>query len=351
MFCENCGSELPEGALFCNECGSRQSQTEALQRETADREVQMPVMKTGQTAEAGHKSKVLSIIFSILIVLAGISVGLILMVRSAVSEKAVDNLVNNLDFAELEVGFMEDADKSETLPEMLVDVVQDNYKGSKSKKDIEKDMEKLLNKKFVKKFVSKKLNAYVEDLFYKTGKGVIEAEELADLLADNIDEIRELTGFMMSESEISYILDEMEKDDALEATDLSRYRRKSPVTFALIKNMLSYWMAAIWVILAILLTAGIFLVQDDKRKGLSQMGINLAVTGIIDLILGVCTGLTASILNSNINLGMNFWKELFAPAMRMGIIVGIIFAAAGVILYVIYVVTGKTGPQKMVKRY
>lgn len=351
MFCENCGSELPEGALFCNECGSRQNQTEVPQQETAGIEVQEPVKKAGQPATAGHKSRVLSVIFSILIVLAGISVGLILMVRSALSESAVDNLVNDLDFAELEVGFMEDADRSETLPELLVDVVQDNYMGRKSKKDIEKDMEKLLNKKFVKKFVSKKLNAYVEDLFHETGDGVIETEELEDLLVDNIDEIYELTGFTLNEMEINYILAEMEKDDALEATDLSKYRRKSPVTFFLIKNMFSYWMAAIWVILSILFTAGVFLVQNEKRKGLSQMGINLTVIGIIDFILGICTGLTASILNSNINLGMNFWKALFAPAMRMGIIVGIIFAVVGIILYMIYIITGKTGSQKIAKRF
>lgn len=292
------------------------------------------------TAADKRGGRVLSVIFCILIVLIGIWCSVIFLVRHVCSEDVIDSVVKEIDLSRIEVGFLtEDGDKIK-LAEYISDYADDMFPIPWS----EDDVEELLNQKFIKNFAADKVNDYVRDLFYETGEGEIKASELERLLKKHEDDIYEITGIHLLEDDFTYMVEMMKQENTLENTALSVYRDENPGTFSLMKNLFSYWMLSLLLILVALLIFGIFLIQGKKLNGFCYLGISLVVTGVANLLTSLfIADSLAKKMERSMELGLKFWRSLFSPIQKASVSLGLFLTVPGVICILVYVVTKMVG--------
>lgn len=347
MFCTNCGAAISEDAAFCEKCGAPVAVQKPEPEEIEKAEKKKKPEKTKAVKEKAEKTKpektksekpksgftVLSVILCILIVLAGSLANVIFLARHALSEESVENLVKNFDLSDLKMGFTGEEFSSLTLSEYLVENQNNFYM-----LDIPEDkIEELLNEKFIQKFLSKKVKAYIEDLFYETGEGVVKVKELQKLWMDNADKIYEITRAKWSEQELRLTLERMEEEGFLDVLDLSVYRDYNPGPFLLVKYLFSYWMGIALLIVAILLSVSIFLVQRRTARGLSFMGSILIVIGLFNLLAGILGNTFSSLLNRRISLGHSFWKLIFESVRTAEFITAAVLISSGIISWAVYI--------------
>lgn len=128
-------------------------------------------------------------------------------------------------------------------------------------------------------------------------------------------------------------------EELLDQTDLSLYREENPQVFLLIRCFASYWMAAIFLLLAILLVAGMIALQDRKVRCLIYLGVDMFLIGVANLATGIVTNSLVSLLNRSVGLGRSFWRALFSPVQWRGMIQGGVFVAVGVVFCLVYILT------------
>lgn len=331
MVCEKCGNMIQAGEKFCMKCGNSMEPEQQLNKTYEEKKMQVESEAEGSAGGKGG-SKVLSVMLCILIVLLGVSASTIFVVRHAVSEEEVENLVDEVDISEIKVGFLMGGSKTTTLAETVSGFGQKYFDNALTSKDAAK----IMDEKFIRKFVSKKLNDYVEDIFYETGDGIIEEDELESLLEKNAEKMQEITGLYFGEEEISFLMKEMQTDDALKNTDLSAYRDENPAPFSLVKNLLSYWLMSLFLILAVLLIVYIFYLQKKKIKGFFYLGVSVIAVGVTEFVLAALVSRLGVELNGTISFGRKFWQLLFEPVRTMGTSIGIVLVIAGIVCLLIY---------------
>ncbi|MCM1541311.1 MAG: zinc ribbon domain-containing protein [Blautia sp.] len=357
MFCEECGNQIPENVTFCPKCGHG---IEGAAAPVPAAPVQPLPMRpaeasadgvSGKKAAGGNLGTVLPIVFCVLIALLGIWISVIYLVRHVTSEKVIDGVVEEVDLSKIEVGFLTDDDEDMKLAEYISEYAGHIFPIPWS----EDQVKKILKEEFIRDFAVEKVNDYVRDLFYATGDGVIEADELKSLLGKkkNNDAIYAITDVHLTDDDLAYLVEIIEDEDLLENTDLSEYRHDNPGMFSMIKNMFSYWMLVLLLIVALALAVGIFLVQGKKLKGFLYLGISLFSVGAVDLIISIfIVDSLAEKINGSLALGLKFWRLLFAPVQRTSVTLGIVLAVAGVIsaaAYLLVTLLGKDAgkPEKM----
>lgn len=345
MFCKNCGAVLAEDALFCKECGCKAEDGAWQQDQQELQQEKQPTTEKGKPAQGRRGNTVhtlLSVLLSIFLVLLGISASMIFLLRHMVSEDGIDSAIKGLDIAEAKLCFLEGDDSSSLT---IAELIRSNMEPELRQFMTDEGSKQLLDEKFVRRFVSNKVNDYVEDLLNNTGDGIIEMKEVEKLLEQNRDTIYKDTGLWIEEGEASLLVPQLE--ELLDQTDLSLYRDENPQIFLLIRCFGSYWMAALFLLLAALLLAGIIALQDKKSRGLIYLGVDLTLVGIFGFAAGGMTGSLISLLNRTIGLGRNFWRTLLDPVKSMGMKQGGILVAAGVVLCLIYILLSRRSKKKI----
>lgn len=345
MFCRHCGAQIPDEAVFCTACGQK------VERQTTVPEPQKDALSTQRT-EPVKKEKpamgkaacvALSVLICILMIIFGVYAETIFLVRYATGKGAVAALVKDLDVSEIRMNF--GGEEGDTLTDYIVDQAGGVFKEYITKTKVRK----LLKQEFVTKFLEEKINDYVGDIFGETGKGVVEVREVKKLLERNDDAIFEIIDPEMKTyfpgDPYEYLEEELERHGTLDMTDISRYRTEQPLVFSLIKNLLSYWMLALLLVLTVALAVGAFLLQQRRIKGFCYMGISLFIMGIVSLSVSFMTGIIASGLEQSIGFDRELWQQILVPVRTMGMIVGIILAVLGAAGYVTYMV-GKAARKK-----
>ena len=227
MECTNCGETMENDAQYCPKCGKKILEGEESCKEITTELNMSEVQKIKMNNKSARGKKkicnVLSIICCVLTIILGIGSSLIFLVRSATSEEAVDNLVDAKILSDIKIGFLlEDADKKQTISDYIMENLDDefivNFNLSKD------DVKEFLNEKCVRTFVKNKLNDYIEDLFMETGDGIVESDEIKELLEDSAKSFYEDFGYYLSESDCEYISELIEKEGILKNTELTIYR-------------------------------------------------------------------------------------------------------------------------------
>ena len=345
----NCGAAIPEDGAFCEKCGTPVAiqksdpikETEEKTKKTKKPEkTKVKKIKPEKTKAEKKKSTqpkfgftILSVILCILVILTGSLANIIFLTRHALSEEAIENLVKDFELSGLKMGFTGEEFSSLTLSEYIVE-----NQNSLHMPDIqEEEIEELLQEKFIQRFLSNKAIAYIEDLFYDTGEGIIKAKELQKLWMDNADKIYEITRTRWSEQELRLTLEMMEEEGFLDVLDLSIYRDQNPGPFLLVKYLFSYWMGIALLIVAILLSVSIFLLQKRNSRGLSFMGSIFIVVGIFNFLAGILGNTFSSLLNRRISLGHSFWKLIFESIRTTEFITAAALISSGIIFWAAYI--------------
>lgn len=390
MFCRHCGAQIPDEAVFCTACGQKVerqttvpepqkdesltqsaepvkdektvvntavgesaqpvetpvSKEEPIQKKDAKakkEKIKKEKVKKEKTAKGKAAGVALSVLICILMVILGMYAEAIFLVRSATGKEAVAALVKDLDVSEIRMNF--GGEEGDTLADYIVDQAGGVFKEYITKRKVQK----LLKQEFVTKFLEEKINDYVGDIFGETGKGVVEVREIKKLLERNDDTIFEIIDSEMKTyfpgDPYDYLEEELEKYGTLEMTDISGYRAEQPLVFSLIKNLLSYWMLAVLLVLMLALAVGVFLLQQWRIKGFCYVGVSLIIIGIVSLAVSFTTGIMASELEQGIGFERELWQQILAPVRTKGLIVGIILAVSGAVCYVINTV-GKAVQKK-----
>lgn len=383
MFCRHCGAQIPDEAVFCTACGQKverqttvpEPEKDALSTQSAEpvkneesvanaavgegaQPTETPVSKEEPIQKKDAKAKkekikkekvkkektakgkaacvALSVLICILMIFFGVYAETIFLVRSATGKGAVADLVKDLDISEIRMNF--GGEEGDTLTDYIVDQAGGVFKEYITKRKVQK----LLKQGFVTKFLEEKINDYVGDIFGETGKGVVEVKEVKKLLERNDDAIFEIIDPEMKTyfpgDPYEYLEEELERHGTLDMTDISRYRAEQPLVFSLIKNLLSYWMLVLLLVLTVALAVGVFLLQQRRIKGFCYVGVSLFIIGIVSLSVSFMTGIIASGLEQGIGLDRELWQQILAPVRTKGLMVGIILAVSGAVCYVINIV-------------
>jgi hypothetical protein len=321
MFCSNCGNQVSENDMFCPACGQPvEAQTGAAAADAWN-----------VSAQPKGKHTIITVLLSVLIVILCTLASAVYILRSVVNENAIDSFVDEIDVSEVKVGFV-DGSRNDSLTEAVLEYSQELTNAPLT----EREAEKILEEDFVRDFVSDKMNDYVDDFLHNTGDGVIEAKEIEKLLEKNRDEIEDITGYYLTDTDIQNIYDRVKKD--LRKTELSDYRDDYSSSFALVRSLMSYPFMFIMVFLAVVCVVVIAILSSDRLTALRCAGISLVITGILDLIIGLLIGGAATKLNSAVALGKKFWSQLLSPAKSAGIATGLVLAVIGAVCIVIYAV-------------
>lgn len=343
MLCANCGAEWPEGVNFCEKCGTKLQQEEqsAKKEDLQQKEAVGESPKTGVAGEQKATKKasgsgvgrvLLSILLCLLIILTSVYTTAVFIIRRAVNEDSITNLVKEVKPAEVKVGFMEDG-QNKTLAEYISEYSNRYFVGGLSVDETEE----LLQEKYIRKFITKKTNDYVNDILFDTGEGIIDIDEIEDLWLDNLDKINRVTKTYTSEEQVRLALKQVEKSKLLEETDISIYREDASRELSLIQNLLSDWIMVVGVLLNCVLLLGLFLTQDKKSKMFLYTGSCMVVTGGFQLLFSLLVRSCVSTLNTNISMGRNFWKQVIKPVQIMNLNLGIIFVVVGAVFWLIYI--------------
>jgi hypothetical protein len=321
MFCSNCGNQMSENDMFCTACGQPvEAGTGAAAMDAWD-----------VSAQPKSKHTICTVLLSILIVILCTLASVVYILRSVVNENAIESFVDDIDVSKVKVGFI-DGSKNDSLTNAVLEYSKELTNAPLT----ENEVKEILEEDFVRDFVSDKMNDYVDDVLHSTGHGVIEAKEIETLLENNRDDIEDITGYYLTDTDIDNISDRVKKD--LRNTELSDYRDDYSSSFALVRSLMSYPFMFIMILLAVVCVVAIALLNSDRITALLCSGICLVITGILDLITGLFISGADSKLNDAVALGNKFWEQLLSPAKTAGIVMGLVLAALGVICIVIYVV-------------
>ena len=117
----------------------------------------------------------------------------------------------------------------------------------------------------------------------------------------------------------------------------------------LIKNLISYWMMTLLLIVSFLLIISIFFLQEKKVKGFQYLGISLFAVGAANLLICLLTDTLALKINTVLSFGSSFWKQVLLPLHSKGIMLGTTLVIEGIIFYVLYIIIIKISQKKRAK--
>lgn len=327
---------MDDNAVFCDKCGFKNiaddenggAVTAEAAAMAADNTVPVKAKK-----KTGRKHTLLSVLIVVIAVVIGIYVSTAYSLRTAVNEENIAKLTKEIDFSKIRVDFLSEDGKSLTLAKLISNNTGKSYRQFLT----EDNIDELLKQKFVRKFTEKKLNDYIDDLFYDTGDGEFTQKEFEELLNKNMDDIYKVTGLYMDEEMVSELASDM-GDEFYESTSLSEIRDEAPTAFNIVKSLLSYKLMIFLCVVAVVLVVCIVLVQDRKTRAIGYAGAGLTAVGIVDIVCSLMSGVVTDSLNKALALGNKFWQLLLSPMQSSYMKLGCIMTAAGIVLIIVNIV-------------
>lgn len=344
--CVKCGTEISEGGRFCPNCGSP---VEVVQSNAVIAPAPAGSMPAAQTISGGEVPKqapglteskksgkkitvasvLLSVLFSLLLIILGTGTSVFFIVRQGLGEAAIESAVSNVKLAELPTSALSGSkDKKETLPELIYDNISPKFQSyMPDRKEAIARIEDFLEEDFIQEFVAGKVNDYVTDILTDSGDGKIEVKEIMDLLQDHKRELNKLTqsGYQLNDrdfEDIENYLKQKDVKDALNDFKVSTLSKENRTAFDMIQWIGSNLLLGILLGVCVLLVVILFLVNRRFRRTMVYIGVSLVLIGGLDCVAGVILGQLSDILNDIVGLGKEFFNALFAPTRMWSFIVG-----------------------------
>lgn len=263
MFCNDCGTKIPENSKFCPNCGATvdSEQFSSQPVKAGARPIVEKLAKSGMNNAKDFAKRALKVVCSVLccicIFLTAVSLLAVTASRAFLSPRNVSYILDRLDM------------------ETVASIGKEN---GILRSSIDEDvLEELYEKTTIRKFVEEKINGYSSYILYGKDTAEFEAEELVELLEENeelIEEISEERIYSFDYENIEELGEKLEKGFFLnEFVDISRIAC-SIVTLILLSLILIAFCTLLW-----------FIRKD--RSFLIWAGCAFLVPGILCLIAGL----------------------------------------------------------------
>lgn len=315
MNCQNCGAEVKEEQKFCSVCGTKVEECVPKQPILAEGESQEPPVKTEKKKNEVMKVFI-SLLICILLVIVSVTTLSLLTVRDTFNESNVEKIVDKVDVKEL-------------LKTGIVDM-RTAFDGNFTEKEIANIYEESSFKSYFKD-VAVDLASYVQ------GKGdfpELDGEEIADLVLENEEIIRENSDYKLVDDAHKKIEDMVEDD-----RDFKKAVSKTEDVSKLVKFAVSIVWVVLLGIIIVLLMVWMFKVRQWSISALCWGGVSLCVSSAIFAIGVICTPIALraeeDIPRYISYISVTVLKGAVWPAVKFGFI----WLITGVVLIAAYKVT------------
>lgn len=331
MFCNDCGTKIPENSKFCLNCGAGidvqqpkekiEKSEEVVSAETTQMpplnqgtSKQVPVMKDSQKPTIKKLKKVLknilsatcclSIFASIVLLLA------VLSFRASLAPDRITYILDNIDVKEIV--------KDDEVQESLVISLD------------EKEAAEIYEKSTIKKFVKTKITAFADYILRDSDPVEIKADEIVELVKENEELIETISGepiYGFDYDNIEVLSEDIEEDDTIELLSDTLKSYCSATKLALLILATLIFCALLWII---------------RRNYDALLWGGMAVS--LSAFLFAVAGLVLKIVVSNALAAEGVFVAMLAKLYLSGIMTPILiysgcFLVIGAVLMISYFVT------------
>ena len=265
----------------------------------------------------------ISVFLTILVFVFFLAAVSILIVRDITKPDKIEQMVENVDIANLRVGgVFGGEDRNVTLTEWIYDNI-DSYLISVL--DITEDrIAKIIEKSSLKPFIAAKLNDYILDVYSDTGNGKITEEEILYFFDKNKDIVSNEFGTMVSldPGSLSSYLDETGILDGFALKGLIDENR-----LRIIRWGLSYYGITVIFLLCAILLIPIYIISNSASADVPLwLAAPFTVAGIVYLLLFALIFILINLFRSEPEAGLILsaipfiqWDFLLAGAIILGV--------------------------------
>lgn len=331
-FCPRCGTELNDTQQYCHGCGSAFYAPEAPAPEPAFQPAKSQPRPTKRTRSVG------AVLLCIL--LYGCCVGFILLMNlrtltsQTVLQNTMENVVMNVDLTEIPAAeVIANADPDTSMAQWIADSIEKSYVVDV---DIdENDVQEFLEDSSILPFIAEKASAYMDGIRTGSEDAAISEEELEDLLWDNRDEIEDLVGIPLTQSDVDKVVNQASSKGMLQAFQPQQLEQNVPAVYNVaqvgLSNGLLIGLVLLMLVLSVLVAA---CYRWNFGQACGSVGITLTVSSGFFVVVSLVGQLLS---NSGNSLVMYVVKSILQSCMGVSLTIFIL----GVILIVVDQVTKK----------
>lgn len=301
--------------------GNAVSQAEAVNQGSVPSQAKAKEPAGGENEESVSLGvKLLTGLLCILLTLVLMTGSILLLIRVALSESAMDVVTEKLS------GQMEQKVSGE-----ILDVLSESGVDS----DVVEIVETLLEKEFAGTFLMETAYDYTEFLLYEEGKGYIEADDIIELIEDNKKSVEKALGEPVTEELLSAVKQNLEKSGVLEAIDFGEFEEEYEEELEVVRFVFSGIVEIFLAVIALLFIISIFVLRSDRHTAWIKTGGVFIITGIFDLLLVAGTFIAVLLLKDISTVGSIMGNMVLWPLRISGIVVAMAFVVLGSIFTLI----------------
>ena len=393
LFCSNCGTRLNEGARFCHGCGAAVSpapepvpqpapipqpvpapvfqpepmpqpvpapvpqpepmpqpvpapvpQPEPMPQPApepvpAPKPVQPPKQKKTWTRPANSPRTAGAVVLCVLIFLCSFLSIVLLNVQSLTSqdilEQSLEEMVLNLDLTRIQASdVLSNAEPGTSVAELIAQEIEKSYV---VEVDVdEDDVQEFLEESSFLPFIAEKISEYADDIRNdRRGTGITE-RELENLLWENEDEIEDLVGMPLTQTDVDNVVAKADTQGLMKSLRAKTLKNDIPVAYSALQIALSEITVIVLVVLMILMALLVAKIYKwNIFQACGSVGTVLTVSG------GIFVALTLIALVMNL-----VWSSIISYALQTVLVKGLmasgITCAIGVVLLVVDLVSKKS---------
>ena len=264
-----------------------------------------------------------TIILSICLFITSFFAIMIFEIRNILKEENAEALFNNIKISEIL--------DSDTINEPENIKRFHNY--MKDRQGIEIDNQNLDNfikNSTVKTYIARKIAYFSEDFFNDEAELKITKEEIAELLENNSDIIKNEFGRYLSYNDIEKITDFLFEDEEIVILNSDTLKDTSPLLYYAITFGLSYVNMAVLIFLSILII--FFMIKNTLSQAVCGIGIDFIIFGGLSGLIAVTASLFGSLWKSLCN--QSIVGTIVGNFMSAYTYVSVIFLLIGIILLI-----------------
>ncbi len=256
-----------------------------------DNTPKMPPVMTPPKRKRKHVvlTTILTVLLAIMLFMTSAAAIGIYGIRNAVSSVNAEELINNIDIAEI----LSDVDNGVDLDlDRFYEFLEEEHQITMNDEDIER----FIKKSTVVSYISDKLSDFVEDFFEDDAELEFSRREIVDLIEDNNELIYDMFDRKLTEEEVLDIADWVVGEDGGFVFDTDSIKDEMPSVYTAVNVGLSY--TAMWILAGISFAIVILMLVNSVSQGFCGTGIVLTIIGVIISFLAVLTELLSSVLKS-----------------------------------------------------